>query len=250
MLQSNLFPEMVRPYDVSVTYCMRDVVDFLALLNLLQGYEGLLEQSEKYHSFLNNMPAFRLSRSHVKSRIKLDADGRKMRDEEGKYVYEESTKVQESRNHYKFGRAWLVDQYFYTQDYCVVKETRKKTRESSAHIIPESRYPHFVGNVMCDHHRDSVDEDMEVDSENENENEICTTNASCYCGSKQTCTECNFCSREMVQKIYKLAQDSLALVGLPFQERRRKGSLQIYNEWKKLRIRQYIRGLKVAYIIE
>ena len=37
--------------------CMPDVVDSLAVFNLLQGYEGLLEQSEKYHSFLNNMPA-------------------------------------------------------------------------------------------------------------------------------------------------------------------------------------------------
>lgn len=142
MLQSNLFPEMVRPYDVTATFCMPDVVDHLAVLHLLQGYEGLLEQSEKYHAFINNMPSFRLSKPSSKKRFKRNTEGDKIKDANGEFVYEESA-TQESRNHYKFGRAWLVDQYFHSTDYCVTKESRLKTKESSAHIIPRSRYPYY-----------------------------------------------------------------------------------------------------------
>ena len=199
------------------------------------------------------MPSFRLSRPIVKSCIKLDAEGNKIQDADGNYVYEESS-VQESRNHYRFGRAWLVDQYFYTQDYCVTKETRKKNKITMAHIIPESKYPYFPGHVTYDQHNDGEDEDMGVSGDEamdvDEENEICHEKPSCFCGSKQTCTECNFCGRSMVTEIYQLAIDSVALIGMPHAELRKRESLRIYNKWKWLRGKQYIKGLKVAYVIE
>ena len=49
---------------------------------------------------------------------------------------------------------------------------------------------------------------------------------------------------DKVKQIYKLALDSVALIGVPHAERKRRGSLKIYNEWKKIRTQQFIKGLR------
>ena len=188
MIQSCLFPQLLRPYDVSVCFCLVDVAHFLMRYDVLQGYEGLLEQSEKYHSWLHSMPAFKLSRSF---------------------------KTQESRNVYRFGRAWLVNCYFYSQPYGLLKETRKKSAQSHSNIIPQDDFPYF------------------------NDREKCP------CGKELLPTNCAWCSKGKKNEIFRLAQETVALLGSTLSRRTR----EIWEQWKRLRKSQFIQGLRVAYVV-
>jgi hypothetical protein len=178
MLQSNLFPDLVRPYDICITFCLPDVAEDLKEIGILQGYEGLLEQSEKYHSWLNRMPAFKMSKSFAKRR-KLFVDG---------VVSYEKSRTQESRNVYRFGRAWLVNCYFYSQPYGVVKETRKKTAPTRSDIVPLEDFPY-------------------IDSDE-----------SCPCGAAKVGRDCEFCSRGEILNMFELANETLKYVGINLSE--------------------------------
>ena len=188
MIQSCVFPNLKRPYDISITFCLQDITQFLLNYELLQGYEGLLEQSEKYHSWIGNMPAFKLSKGY---------------------------RNQESRNVYKFGRAWLVNCYFYTQPYGIHKGTRKKKASCKSDIIPPEIYPYFHSAVKCP------------------------------CGAAENAEQCEWCSKGRKTEIFLLAKNCVSLVGTPLSASTR----ELWEHWKKIRSMQFIKGLKVKYVV-
>jgi hypothetical protein len=209
MLQSNLFPDLCRPYDVSLTHCLPDTLKQLLPLGVTPGYEGLLEQSEKYHSFLGNMPAFNVAKAVSKRRC-LHKD--LVHPENSVYV---ESRTQQSRNMYKFGRAWLVNCYFYSQEYSVIEETRDKKVDSTSDIIPQSRFDFFG------------------------------SRHSCMCGKEGRFSDCQFCSRGRKTEIWKLADSTISLLGSPLSNETR----AIFESWKKLRKSQFIEGLRVSFAL-
>eukprot|EP00944_MAST-04C_sp_MAST-4C-sp1_P015456 g15456.t1 len=212
MIQSNLFPNLCRPYDISMTFCLPVVCKQLLKFNMLQGYEGLLEQSERYHSWLTKMPSYKTDKATTKRR-------RAGVDAEGNTVYTHVPHM-ESRNRYKFGRAWLVNAYFCMQPYGISESSRRKTAESRTDIIPNSKYSHFDG-----------------------------PNASCHCGAEGTSSSCEFCkddNKTMKDYILTLAKKSVDLIGSDASRETR----AIHTCWKDLRKRQFIIGLKVRYTFD
>ena len=207
MIQSNLFPDLCRPYDVSITYCLPDTLKQLGDLDICPGYQGLLEQSEKYHTFLTNMPAFKQPIPITKRRcIRKDLDN----PQNSEYI---ESRTQESRNMYKFGRAWLVNCYFYSQPYGLVQETRAKQPDSVADIIPASIFDFFG------------------------------SRHSCMCGKESRYSACKFCSRGKKTEIWELASETTSLLGTELSSVTR----NIFKKWKKLRSMQFTQGLRVQF---
>ena len=114
LLQTNLFPNYNRAYDVCVTFCLPYVTNILANAGILHGQAGLLECFEAFHKYYSNITA---------------------------YESAVSTDTRESRNQYKFTTIWLVFASLPLQEYSVMVKPRKKKAVRPSDIIPnDSNY--------------------------------------------------------------------------------------------------------------
>jgi hypothetical protein len=123
LIQTSLFPEYVRPYDVCATYSMPHISTILAEKGILLGRAGLLECYESFHKYYASLSAF-------KSAV--------------------STSKYESSNMYKFSTMWLIYAFLPMQPYGIAKEVRaSKGWKFRSQIIPEEKYPFFNKNDGC-----------------------------------------------------------------------------------------------------
>ena len=122
VIQTCLFPEYLRPYDICTTYCMPHVADLLAERGILHGRAGLLECYESFHKYYHSLAAFNSATSSTAN----------------------SSKKYESSNMYKFSTIWLVYVYLPMQPYGLTKEVRSsKGWKFRSRIISPERYPFF-----------------------------------------------------------------------------------------------------------
>ena len=123
IIQTCLFPDYVRPYDVCATYSMPHISNILAEKGILLGRAGLLECYEAFHKYYASLSAF-------KSAV--------------------STSKYESSNMHKFSTMWLIYAFLPMQPYGLAKEVRaSKGWKFRSRIIPEEKYPFFHKDDGC-----------------------------------------------------------------------------------------------------
>jgi hypothetical protein len=130
IIQSSLFPEYVRPYDVCATYSMPHISDILAELGILHGRAGLLECYESFHKYYHNLSAYKSATGSAGNKSRTSKTPNAPRSE--------------SRNMYKFSTMWLIYGFLPMQPYGLAKEVRSSNGwKFRSRIIPKDRYPFF-----------------------------------------------------------------------------------------------------------
>ena len=130
IIQTSLFPDYVRPYDICATYCMPHISGILAKLGILHGRAGLLECYESFHKYYSNLSAFKSAKGSAGNRSRTSRNPNASRFE--------------SRNMYKFSTMWLIYGFLPMQPYGLAKEVRSSSGwKFRSRIIPKDTYPFF-----------------------------------------------------------------------------------------------------------
>jgi hypothetical protein len=212
LIQTNLFENYVRPYDVSATYAMPHISDILADLGITQGRAGLLECYESFHKYYANLTAFESVAGAGSNGV--------------------------SRNSYKFTSMWLIYVYLPLQTYGRQKEERKsKGWKYRSHVIRNDVHKYFhetltnptLSSCFCGKLSNSTTANPRSD-----------TCSFCNAGNT-TCT---------VAKIFELVSRTKLYMGKrPDRNRGTKRKMEgIYDEWVAMRHKQWIKGLKVIAV--
>jgi hypothetical protein len=213
LIQTNLFEDYVRPYDVCATYAMPHISDILADLGITQGRAGLLECYESFHKYYANLTAFE-SATGVGT---------------GRGV---------SRNEYKFTSMWLIYVFLPFQKYGRQKEERKsKGWKYRSHVIRNDVHKYFhetltnptISSCFCGKCSNTA-----------------TTNP-----RSDTCSFCNAGNTTCtVGKIFELVSRTKLYIGKrPDRNRGTKRKMEgMYDEWVNMRNKQWVKGLKVVAV--